>query len=58
MLFTVREAGLKIGVCERTAWTYIKQQRLRTTRLSRGLTRVSQDAIDEFLQSCRADHAA
>lgn len=55
MLFTVREAGREIGVCERTAWTYIKQRRLRTTRLSTGLTRVSQAAINDFLRDCESE---
>lgn len=55
MLFTVREAGLKIGVCERTTWTYIKQGRLHAIRLSPKLTRISEAAILKFFADCGVD---
>jgi hypothetical protein len=51
-MFTVAEAAQQIGVCERTAWSYVQQRRLCATRISPRRTRVTQAAIDEFLFNC------
>ena len=49
---TVHQVAERVNVSARTVWAWIAEGRLQAIRLGRRTTRISEDALEEFLHSC------
>ena len=49
---TVHQVAERLNVSARTVWAWIAEGRLQAIRLGRRTTRISEDALEEFLRRC------
>ena len=48
-LYRINEVAGKLGVAKSTVWLYLKQGRLKATKLSQRVTTISSDELERFI---------